>query len=80
MGLGTLGTVFAAREVWQVAREGTQKAAATLPDVRGIDKVKGFVSRHPALATFVVVALGAQLLGGSLPAVAGVLGMRGRKS
>ena len=52
--------------VWHAAREGTQAAAAALPDTMGLERVKAFIRDHPVLATVAALAVGYYLLGGGL--------------
>jgi hypothetical protein len=59
---------------WETAQEGTQQAAAALPDTAGLDAVKDFVRRHPVLSTCIVLAVAWYILGRSFPAVALSLG------
>jgi hypothetical protein len=70
-------SIRAVTSVWHTTREGTQKAAEALPDVRGLTTVKEFVRRHPVLSTCAVLAVSWYILGGSLPRAASLLSLGG---
>ncbi len=67
--MAAIGTM---RNVWSTARQDTQRAAAALPDVKGLHSVKNFVQHHPVLSTCAVLGVAWYTLGGALPTLVGL--------